>query len=259
MKMFQPPDQKSEVRNRKSFTLIELLVVVAIIAVLVAILLPALAAARELGRQAHCANNFHQQFLSCTYYMADYDEYLPGASTTWLREPDKGIRDYTYNLLRWMGNYGKKRTFHINYWNSPGGYVHSEWVGAGKGSILDCPSANRRTSIRLDGLPYGWEGEIWDYNYDLTPAPGTSLWADSLRPYDAIARSGCSPAEQMMAMDTCRGWYIWGYIHTYYYFTVRDIVLPHREGNNVLFWDGHGSLLKHSQAPDPASRFWNEQ
>lgn len=65
------------VRTASGFTLIELLVVIAIIAVLAAMLLPALASAREKGRRSACANNLRQTGLALVSYTSDYGEYFP--------------------------------------------------------------------------------------------------------------------------------------------------------------------------------------
>jgi prepilin-type N-terminal cleavage/methylation domain-containing protein len=62
---------------RRGFTLIELLVVIAIIAILAALLLPALAAAREKARRSACINNLKQMGVALESYCGDYGQYLP--------------------------------------------------------------------------------------------------------------------------------------------------------------------------------------
>jgi prepilin-type N-terminal cleavage/methylation domain-containing protein/prepilin-type processing-associated H-X9-DG protein len=63
--------------RRAAFTLIELLVVIAIIAILAAMLLPALAKAREKARQVSCLNNCKQVSLGFLMYADDNREMAP--------------------------------------------------------------------------------------------------------------------------------------------------------------------------------------
>ena len=57
--------------------MIELLVVIAIIALLAALLLPALASAKERGRQASCINSVRQQTLAVIMYADENNDFLP--------------------------------------------------------------------------------------------------------------------------------------------------------------------------------------
>jgi prepilin-type N-terminal cleavage/methylation domain-containing protein/prepilin-type processing-associated H-X9-DG protein len=63
----------------RAFTLVELLVVISIIAVLIALLLPALAAARQAALSVGCLSNLQQCGLAITMYENDFNDNIPQA------------------------------------------------------------------------------------------------------------------------------------------------------------------------------------
>jgi len=101
--------------RRKGFTLIELLVVIAIIAILAAILLPALARAREEGRRAACISNLKQLGLALHLYAQSFNEMFPVYSRIeWSWNPENDDFDantHTYATLPVGENQNDDRVF----------------------------------------------------------------------------------------------------------------------------------------------------
>ncbi len=89
----------------RGFTLVELLVVVSIIGILIALLLPAVQAAREAGRQTQCKNNLKQLALACLTHES-FTKRLPtgGWGAGWTGDADLGTDQHqpggwVYNIL----------------------------------------------------------------------------------------------------------------------------------------------------------------
>ena len=67
--------------DKKAFTLIELLVVIAIIGILAALLIPALAKAKQKSYNINCTSNMRQIGTAVHMFANDHEDYLPGQTT----------------------------------------------------------------------------------------------------------------------------------------------------------------------------------
>ncbi len=139
--------------RRTGFTLIELLVVIAIIAILSAILLPALARAKERAQAILCLNNTKQLTLGWQLYADDFEGRLPYN----LVMTANGIR----TNLNWVNNF---MTWDLSSDNTNTATLTEASLGSFVSkatAIYHCPSDH---ALSAPQNAAGWEARIRSYS-----------------------------------------------------------------------------------------------
>ena len=237
---------------KRGFTLIELLVVIAIIAILAALLLPALARAKQKADGIACLSNLKQWGLALNMYLDDNNQVFPDFSIP--NNTPGAASGYDQDNIHWTdlatfaaGGYGTRAWFNAlppyvsqkalsQYAADPTNFVNGP-------NIFNCPSA-RFLPAEVD--PLNRVAFSYGLNFKgtngLVPAPSPFKATVVAHPSafvffsDDRANSGETPffgSNPLNDLGAARG-------------SLNHLSSRHDAGANLTFLDGHAAYYKYT-------------
>ena len=209
-------------RFAAAFTLIELLVVVAVIAILAAMLLPALAKAKQSAWRIHCVNSVRQLAVATQLYWQDHDN----QAFRWRQGRVDGGDLYWFGWIT-RGAEGT-RTFDLTR--------ATLWPYLESRGIELCPSFDygySRLKLKATSSSYGF-----GYNLHLSrPLSQPPLKVDSIaRPSEIVLFADSAQVNTFQAPASPSH----PMLEEFYYVNENDrtVHFRHREQANIAFMDG---------------------
>ena len=184
---------------KRGFTLIELLVVIAIIAILAAMLLPALAKAKDKAKTVNCISNTRQWGIAIQMYVGDYNDGMPrdgmGQNGQYPGNVYNGVQtgDATdpnawFNLLPELVAEKKLKTYAANATSSAANNAKILPFPGGVGKMWHC-SAATMSDTDIQNVGGGGVNGFFSYvmNIDLKKADAAGVTGGN-RPYPSMPK-----------------------------------------------------------------------